>query len=87
MISKLSGLTNCIGISAGEAVFQIWIKQSKYFDQQLKNCLPYINSNTIFLVSWMIYYKKHLIIVKKDTDHFEIEHKTCSFLVTGAVTP
>ena len=39
-----------------------------------------------FWVPRTIYYKMH-IIFQKGVDNFEIERKTCSFLVSGAVPP
>ena len=63
-------------------------KQSKCFDQYLKNRLAYINLNAIFeflgqfTIRCMHHFqkkkkKKEKKKEKKDVGNFEIEHKTC----------
>ena len=52
-----------------------------FLDQQLKNRLAYLNFNAIFefLGQFTIGCLYKCIIVQKDVDNFEIEHKTCLF--------
>ena len=48
-----------------------------FLDQYLKNCLPYLNFNAIFLSSLDNLLQDAYIVFQKDVGNFEIEHKTC----------
>ena len=51
------------------------------------NHLAYLNFNAIFEFLEQLTIKDAYIIVQKDVDNFETEHKTCLFLVRGTVPP
>ena len=86
--SKLSKeLKNGTEILVGQVVFKLWIKTVKIiFWSILKNPLPYLNFSVIFefLGQFTI---RCIYFVQKGVDNFEIEYKTCLFLVRGAVPP
>ena len=63
-------------------------KQSKYCFDQLKNCLTYLNFNTIFEILGQFTIKCiRYIIFQKGVDNSEIKHKTYLFLVRDVVSP
>ena len=49
--------------------------------------MAYLNFNAIFEFLGQFTIKMHIIYQKGDDDNFEIEHKTCKYLVKGAVPP
>ena len=76
---------NGIEVLVDQVVFKLWIKTVKiWFWSITQEPFDLLKFKCCFWVPWTIYYKMH-IIFWKDVDNFEIEHRTCSFLVRGAV--